>query len=95
MTNGLKRGKWVAGRTVGLIMKVASRSQAFTEDEWLLLGEEVERCANQAVDEAAVAARAEVVKYLRERASRHEHGASGSVIADVLRDCAHSIEITP
>ncbi len=95
MIDGLKRGKWVAGRTVGLTMKVAPRQRALTDDEWMLLSEEVERCANMAVDEAVVAARAEVVKYLRERAERHEHGASGSVIADVLRECALAVEVTP
>lgn len=40
-------------------------------------------------------ARSEVAKYLREHAQRHEHGASGSVIAEVLRECALAVEVTP
>lgn len=78
MIDGLKRGKWVAGRTVGLTMKVAPRQRALTDDEWLLLGEEVERCANQAVDEAVHATLEAVAKYLEEGAAVCDaHAAAG------------------
>jgi hypothetical protein len=49
------------------------------------------RCQREAADTA----RREVATYLRERAARHEHGVSGSVIADVLRECALAVEVTP
>lgn len=61
MIDGLKRGKWLAGRTVGMVQRVASTTNAMRPDEWEALSEAVETYANQAVNEAVVAAMDDVL----------------------------------
>lgn len=48
----LKRGKWLAGRTVGLVQRIAPSGRAMNEGEWESLREAVETYANVAIDEA-------------------------------------------
>lgn len=47
-----RRGKWVAGRTVGMVRRVASTIHAMTDADWDALSEAVEHEANVAADEA-------------------------------------------
>ncbi len=56
MIDGLKRGKWVAGRTVGVVLRANPLPAGGRVAELQALSDEVERCANQAVDEAVRAA---------------------------------------